>query len=79
MNSINGFGQSRKEIVRRDLERRLRAVEVAGSGGVEFWIYQGNGMVRGRKGQQMTREEAETQCRAAGKFAHFWSKTDMRL
>jgi hypothetical protein len=65
--------------MRRDLERRLRALEVAGSGGIEFWIYQSNGMVRGPKGEEMTREEAESQCRAAGKFAHFCSETDMRL
>jgi hypothetical protein len=79
VNSISGFERLRKKTVQRDLERRLRAVEVAGSGAIEFWIYQGDGMVRGPNGQQMTREEAESQCRAAGKFAHFCSETDMRL
>jgi hypothetical protein len=65
--------------MRRDLEHRLRAVERKGSGGFEIWIYQRGGIVRGPHGEQMTREEAESRCRAAGKFAHFCSETDMRL
>jgi hypothetical protein len=45
--------------VRRDLERRLRAVEVAGSGGIEIWFEQGDGTVCGPHGVRMTREEAD--------------------
>jgi hypothetical protein len=48
----------------RDLERRLRAVEVAGSGAIEIWIHQGDGTVRGPRGEQMTGEEAEALGRA---------------
>jgi len=44
-------------VMRRDLECRLRAVEVAGSGGIEIWIHQSDGTVRGPRGEQMTREE----------------------
>ena len=65
--------------MRRDLERRLRAVEVAGSGGYEYWICQGDGMVRGRDGEQMTREEAEARARLTGTFIYFASKTDALL
>jgi len=65
--------------VRGDLERRLRAVEVAGSGGIDIWIHQGDGTVRGPDGEQMTREEAEALSRAAGKIPHVISKTDARL
>jgi len=65
--------------VRGDLERRLRAVEVAGSGGIEIWIHQGDGTVRGPCGQQMTREEAEALARAAGTFLFVISETDARL
>ena len=63
----------------RDLERRLRAVEVAGSGGIEIWIQQGDGTVRGPQGEQMTREEAEALTRAAGKIQIVISETDARL
>ena len=63
----------------RDLERRLRAVEVAGSGGIEIWIQQGDGTVRGPQGEQMTREEAEALGRATGTFPIFCSETDARL
>jgi hypothetical protein len=47
-------------MVRRDLKRRLRAIDVTGAkSGIEIWIGQGGGMVRGPRGEQMTREEAE--------------------
>jgi hypothetical protein len=65
--------------VRRDLERRLRAVEVAGSGGIEIWIDQGDGTVRGPHGEQTTREEAETLGRGAGTFPIFLGEIDARL
>jgi hypothetical protein len=52
--------------MRRDLERRLRAVEVAGSTGFEIWIEQGDGTVRGPHGEQMTRDEADALMRATG-------------
>jgi hypothetical protein len=45
--------------VRRELKRRLRAVELSGSGGIEIWIFQGDGTVRGPHGEQMMRKEAE--------------------
>jgi hypothetical protein len=63
----------------RDLERRLRAVEVAGSGAIEIWIHQGDGTVRGPRGEQMTREEAEALARAAGTFLFVISEVDARL
>lgn len=52
--------------MRRDLERRLRAVEVAGSGRIEIWIYQDDGLVRRLGGEPMTFEEAEPLWRAGG-------------
>jgi hypothetical protein len=45
--------------MRRDLELRLRAVEVAGSGRIEIWVHQDDGLVRSRRGEQMTFEDAE--------------------
>lgn len=65
--------------MRGDLERRLRAVEVAGSGGIEIWISQGDGTVRGPNGEQMKREEAEALARAAGTFLFVISEVDARL
>jgi hypothetical protein len=65
--------------VRRDLERRLRTVEVAGSGGVEIWIHQDDGTVRGPRGEQMTLDEAEALGRAAGTVPIFLSEIDARL
>ena len=41
--------------MRRDLERRLRAIEVAVNV-VEVWIDQGDGTLRGPRGEQMTRQ-----------------------
>ena len=46
---------------------------------VRALIYQRDGIVRGPHGEQMTREEVESPCRAAGKFAHFCGETAMRL
>ena len=65
--------------MRRDLERRLRAVEAAGSAGIEIWIEQGDGTVRGPHGEQMTREEAEALGHAAGTFPIFLSEADALL
>jgi hypothetical protein len=65
--------------MRRDLERRLRAVEVAGSTGFAIWIEQGDGTVRGPHGEQMTHEEAEARGRASGKLTIVISETDARL
>jgi hypothetical protein len=63
--------------MRRDLERRLRAVEVAGSGRIEIWVRQEDGLVRGPGGEQMTFEEAEG-C-AVGRIRVFFSKVDANL
>ena len=52
--------------MRKDLERRLRAVEVAGSGRLEIWVRQDDGLVRSPRGDQMTFEEAEALWRAVG-------------
>jgi hypothetical protein len=65
--------------MRRDLERRLRAVEVAGSGRLEIWIDQGDGTVRGPRGEQVTHEEAESLGRAAGRLVIVISEDDARL
>ena len=65
--------------MQRDLERRLRALEAARRGGIEIWVYQGIGLVRGPHGEQMTQEEAESRCRAAGRIALFCSKSDLLL
>jgi hypothetical protein len=78
-NSIGGFERSRKVNMRRDLECRLRAVEVAGSGGLEYWICQRDGLVRRAHGEQMTREEAEARARLTDTFIYFASETDARL
>jgi len=67
-------------MVRRDLKRRLRAIEVAGAkSDIEIWIGQGGGMVRGPHGEQMTREEAEALGRATGRRLFFISEVDARL
>ena len=65
--------------MRGDLERRLRAVEVAGSGGIEIWIHQSDGTVRGPRGEQMTREEADALARAPGTCMTTISETDAQL
>lgn len=65
--------------MRRDLERRLRAVEVAGSGRIEIWVHQDDGLVRGPRDEQMTFEEAEALCRAVGKIPVFFSEADLEL
>jgi len=65
--------------VRRDLELRLRAVEVAGSDGIEIWIDQGDGTVRGPQGEQMIREDAEALGHAAGISLIVINEIDARL
>jgi hypothetical protein len=45
--------------MRRDLERRLRHIEFAeraGSIAIEYWIFEGDGMVSGPHGERMTRD-----------------------
>jgi hypothetical protein len=64
--------------MRRDLELRLRAVEV-GSGRIEIWVCQDDDLVRIPRGEQMTCEEAQAQCCAVGKIAVFLSEADLRL
>ena len=65
--------------MRRDLELRLRAVEVAGSGGVEIWVRQDDGLVRSPRSKPMTFEDAEPLWRAGGTFPVFFSETDLDL
>jgi hypothetical protein len=66
--------------VRRDLEHRLRLVEIADAGsGIEIWIDQGDGTVRGPHGEQMIREEAEALGHAAGTLLIVMSEIDARL
>jgi sugar phosphate isomerase/epimerase len=65
--------------MRRDLERRLRAAEAAGSTGIEFWIEQDDGTVRGPHGEQMTREEVDALARATGTCMIIISEDDARL
>jgi len=67
--------------VRRDLERRLRAVEAAraGSDDNEIWFEQGDGTVCGPHGVRMTREEADVLWRAAGTFPIVISEIGARL
>ena len=46
--------------MRKDLERRLRRLEIAAarlrSGGMEFWVEEDDGMIRGPRGEKITRE-----------------------
>ena len=65
--------------MRRDLERRLRAVEVAGSGKIEIWVHQDDGLVRGPCGEPITFEEAEARWRAVGTIPIFASEADLSL
>ena len=65
--------------MRRELKRRLRAAELLGSSSIEIWIFQGDGTVRGPRGEQMMREEAEALGRAAGTIPIFFSEIDSRL
>jgi hypothetical protein len=67
-------------MIRRDLERRLRAVELAGCGGFEYWVRQSDGMVLGPDGELLTpREEAEALSHATGILPIFFTKTDLLL
>jgi hypothetical protein len=65
--------------MRRELERRLRALEAARSGGIDIWVQLGNGMVRGLLGEEIPYEEAEELSRAAGNATFFISEVDSRL
>jgi hypothetical protein len=65
--------------MRRDLERRLRAVEVAGSGRIEVWVRQDDGLARSPGGEQMTFEEARALARALGTIQVFISEGDQDL
>jgi len=66
--------------VRNDLKRRLRAVEIARSGGVEMWVEQEDGMVRSLDNEQIvTREEAEARARLTRSILIFCSETEARL
>jgi hypothetical protein len=67
--------------MRRDFERRLRLVEIpnAGCGRIEIWVDQGDGTVRGARGEQMKQEEAEALANAGGTLALFLSEADARL
>jgi hypothetical protein len=65
--------------MRRDLERRLRAVELEGSRGYELWIHQGDGIVRGPSGSLLTCEELEIRRLVSGKLLFVMSETDARL
>ena len=66
--------------MRYDLKRRLRAVEIARSGGVEMWVEQEDGMVRSLDNEQIvTREEAEARARLTRSILIFCSETDARL
>ena len=65
--------------MRRDLELRLRAVEVVGSGRIEIWVRQDDGLVRSPRGDQMTFEEAEALWRAVGTIPVFLSEADLDL
>jgi hypothetical protein len=66
-------------MMRRDLVRRLRAVELAGSGRIEIWIVRDDDTVRGPRGEQMTFEEAEALARALGTNPVFILEEDQDL
>ena len=66
--------------MRNDLKRRLRAVEIARSGGVEMWVEQEDGMVRSLDNEQIvTREEAEARARLTRSILIFCSEAEARL
>jgi hypothetical protein len=65
--------------MRRDLELRLRAVEIAGSGRIEIWVPQDDGFVRSPRGEQMTFEDAEALWRAVGTIPVLLSEADLDL
>ena len=67
--------------MRRNLEHRLRKIEIADAraDGFELWIGQGDGMVRGPSGELLTREEVETRRRTSGRFLFVISAVDARL
>jgi hypothetical protein len=62
------------------LNRRLRAVEVARSGGFETWIEQEDGLVRSLDGKRiMMREEVDAMARAANATLIFLMEGDTLL
>jgi hypothetical protein len=63
------------------LERRLRRLEIASrtNGGIEIWIDQGDGTVRGLGGEQMTRQEVIERARMTGATAIFIDEIDAQL
>ena len=65
--------------MRRDLERRLCAIERLKPRGFELWVRQEDGTVRGSQGQVMTQEEAEALTRVSRKSAFFISEADARI
>ena len=65
--------------MRRELKRRLRAVEFSGSGGIEIWIEQRDGTVRGPRGEQMTIEEAKALAHVVGTIPVFLNEIDAQL
>jgi len=73
-----GNGLIEAGAMRRDLERRLRAVELKRSRGYGLWIRQGDGKVRRASGSLLTCEELEIRRRVSGKVAFVESETDAR-
>ena len=63
--------------MRRDLEPRLRAVEVVGPGRIEIWVHQDDGLVRSPRGNPIGFEEAEALWRAPGTIPVFLSETEL--
>jgi hypothetical protein len=65
--------------MRQDVELRVRAVEIAGSGRIEIWVRQDDGLVRSLRGEPMTFEEAEALWRAGATIPVFLGETDLDL
>jgi hypothetical protein len=61
---IDGFGLLRQRTGRRDLERRLQAVETAqvGANVCEVWIKLRNDMYCGPRGETITRDAFDVVC-----------------
>lgn len=62
--------------MRRDLERRLRAVEVKGSRGYELWIHQGDGRALSQRGQEKARTEHVADAGFALDRRALWASSD---
>jgi len=76
---MRDFGRLKREAMRRDLKHRLQAVEVADPKGIEIWIEEGDGSVRGPLGERTTRKELEALRHAAGPFVLVISEDDAQL